>query len=257
MPDQLDNPTETFRSAAATSVNVLVSLNFETAVGWTVENISLASGAWERGVPAGNGTLGDPTTDFDGSGQCWLTGNAAGQSDVDGGPTRLRSPNYNLTGTSNVFVSYGRWFTNLPADTDRLSVQISNNGGLGYTTFESIESSTGWNLSRFKVSDLIALAPQMRFRFSVSDTGNNSRVEAAIDKFELIDYICAPTCTKADVDNNGVKDGRDVARFVAAVLNPSPGSQPFCSADMDNDGVLEPVDDIAAFVNCLVNGTCP
>jgi len=257
VPDQLDNPINTFRSAVATSVNVIASLDFETAVGWTVENISLTSGAWERGIPAGNGTLGDPTTDYDGSGQCWLTGNAAGQSDVDGGPTRLRSPTYNLSGTSNVFVSYGRWFTNLPVDVDRLSVQISNNGGLGYTTFESIESTTGWNLSRFKVSDLIPLTAQMRFRFSVQDTGNNSRAEAAVDKFELIDYICGPACTKADVDNNGVKDGRDVGRFVAAVLNPSPGSQPFCSADMDNDGVLEPIDDIAAFVNCLVNGTCP
>ena len=257
VPDQLDDPIDTYRSAAATSVNVIASLNFETAVGWTVENISLTSCGWERGIPAGNGTLGDPTTDFDGSGQCWLTGNTAGQSDVDGGPTRLRSPTYNLAGTSNVFVSYGRWFTNLPADTDRLSVQVSNNGGLGYSTFDSIASSTGWHLSRFKVSDLIPVTAQMRFRFSVSDTGNNSRAEAAVDKFELIDYVCAPICTKADVDNNGVKDGRDVARFVAAVLTPSPGSQQFCSADIDNDGVLEPTDDMSAFVNCLVNGTCP
>lgn len=257
VPDQLDNPVNTYRSAAATSVNVLVNLNFEDATGWTVENVSLTGGAWELGIPVATGTLGAPTADYDGSGRCWLTGNAAGDSDVDGGPTRLRSPIYDLTGTSNVFVSYARWFTNVPADIDRLSVQISTNGGLNFSTFENIANSTGWEVSRFKVGDLAPLTSQMRFRFSVQDVGNNSRTEAAIDAFSLIDYVCAPACTKADVDNNGVRDGRDVALFVTAMLNPSLGSQLFCASDMDSDGVLEPTDDIAAFVNCLVNGACP
>jgi len=258
VPDQLDNPINTYRSAVATSVNVVANLNFQDAVGWTVENVSLTGGAWELGVPLASGTLGAPTADYDGSGQCWLTGNTAGDSDVDGGPTRLRSPVYNLAGTSNVFVSYARWFTNVPVDVDRLSVQISNNGGLSYTTFENIADTAGWQVSRFKVSDLLPVTSQMRFRFSVQDVGNNSRTEAAVDAFSLIDYVCAAaSCTKGDVDNNGVKDGRDVAAFVAAVLNPVVGSQPYCSADMDSDGTLEPTDDVAAFVNCLVNGTCP
>jgi len=257
VPDQLDNPVNTFRSAVATSVNVIASLNFEDAVGWTVENISLTGGAWERGVPVATGVLGAPTADYDGSGQCWLTGNAAGDSDVDGGPTRLRSPTYNLSATSNAFISYARWFTNFQPDVDRLSVQISNNGGLSFTTFENIADTVGWQVSRHKISDLMPITASMRFRFSVQDTGNNSRTEAAVDAFSIIDYVCAAACTKADVDNNGVKDGRDVAAFVAAVLSPAPGSQPFCSADMDNDGTLEPGDDVAAFVSCLINGTCP
>jgi hypothetical protein len=258
VPDQLENPVSTFRSVAATSVNVLVNLNFEDATGWDVQNdASLTDGAWERGIPAGNGTRGDPTTDYDGSGKCWLTANRSGDSDVDGGPTRLRSPSYSLAGTSNAFVSYARWFTNVPADSDRLSVQISNNGGLSYTTFDSVADSVGWNLSRFKISSLMPLSSSMRWRFSVSDPGNTSRTEAALDAFSIIDYACAPPCTKGDVDNNGLKDGRDVGAFVSAVFSAVPGSQPFCAADMDGDGVLELPDDLTAFVNCLVNGACP
>jgi hypothetical protein len=258
VPDQIDNPINTFRSAAATSVNVLFDLDFQEATGWTVDNISLTDGAWELGVPAGNGTLGDPTVDFDGSGQCWLTGNTQG-SDVDGGPTRLRSPTYNLSATSNAFVSYARWFTNVPQDADRLSVQVSNNGGLSYSTFEMIEHTTGWQVSRHKISDLLPVTASMRFRFAVSDNPNTSRTEAALDAFSIIDYVCdAAPCTKADVDNNAVIDGRDVRAFTSQLLAPgAPGSQPFCAADMDSDGVLEVTDDLPAFVNCLLTGSCP
>jgi hypothetical protein len=98
----------------------------------------------------------------------------------------------------------------------------------------------------------------MRFRFVVSDPTNNSRTEAAIDAFSIIDYSCAAACTKGDVDNDGIRDGRDVQAFVAAMLGGSaPGSQPFCAADMNGNGVLEPGADTAAFVNCLVTGNCP
>ncbi|MBK8269643.1 MAG: hypothetical protein IPK83_15630 [Planctomycetes bacterium] len=86
-PEPLAAPAESFLTLAAQSVTTLASFDFETSAGWTVQNISVVSGAWERGIPAGDGTRGDPLFDFDGSGQCWLTGNAIGDSDVDGGPT--------------------------------------------------------------------------------------------------------------------------------------------------------------------------
>lgn len=264
VPNQISNPINTFRATTATAINVLVDLDFETAVGWTVENVSLTAGAWERGIPAVNASNvpppGAPASDYDGSGQCWLTGNILGnEGDVDGGPTRLRSPAYNLSGTTNAFVSYARWFTNQPEDVDRLSVQVSNNGGLSYTTFEQIAHNDGWKLSRHRVSDLIAVSPSMRFRFVVSDNPNNSRTEAALDAFSIIDYQCdATSCLRGDVNNDGVIDGRDVGDFVAVLLGSSgPGTQPFCAADMNGNGALDATDDVAAFVECLVNGTCP
>lgn len=264
VPDQLSNPVNTYRSAAASTFNVITSWDFEDGTGWTVDTGGvLEDGAWERGVPAGNGSRGDPPTDYDGSGQCWVTANrptSSGDSDVDGGPTRLRSPSFNLASTSNAYVSYARWFTNTPADVDRLTVQVSNNGGLSYSTFETIANSTGWNVSRRKITDVIPVTASMRFRFSVSDVPNNSRTEAGLDAFTIIDYQCSQpiTCNKGDVNDDGLVDGRDISGFVLELSGNGPPESPsYCASDMDNDGSLEIDDDLNAFVNCLVNGVCP
>ncbi|MFG0285640.1 MAG: hypothetical protein ACF8R7_14575 [Phycisphaerales bacterium JB039] len=101
-------PADVFTAVVANRTDI-VKLDFETAVGWTVENIDLLDGAWDRGVPASWGR-GDPPADFDGSGQCFLTDNDTTQSnsDVDGGPTRLISPVYDLSGASEPFLTYAR-----------------------------------------------------------------------------------------------------------------------------------------------------
>src|SRR5690606_31915284 len=150
---------------------------FETADGWTVENISLSDGAWQRGVPIGGGVRGDPPTDFDGSGQAWLTANRSGNSDVDGGPTRLLSPIYDLSAFSDALVWYARWFDNDSRDADRLDVHVSNDGGLSWTLVESVPHRDGWELASFLVSDFVPLTAEMRVRFSATDNPNNSVTE--------------------------------------------------------------------------------
>ncbi|MBX3396857.1 MAG: hypothetical protein KF841_15985 [Phycisphaerae bacterium] len=60
-----------------------------------------------------------------------------------------------------------------------------------------------------------------------------------------------------DMNNDGLRDGRDIQPFTNAILNPgslSPGD--FCAADMDHDGELEMTDDLALFVNCLLTQSC-
>ncbi|MBK8269645.1 MAG: hypothetical protein IPK83_15640 [Planctomycetes bacterium] len=136
MPDQISNPVNTFLAISATTINVIANLNFEDVSGWFVDNVSLTTGAWENGIPVRNTTTGNPpppgapATDFDGSGKCWVTGNVLANGDVDGNATRLRSPTYNLAATSNAYLSYAQWYTNVPADTDLLTVQISRNNGI-------------------------------------------------------------------------------------------------------------------------------
>ena len=165
--DPPDAPASTYSSFAGGDQELVsFSDNFETNTGWTVQNTTLTAGAWERGVPAGGGLRGDPPTDYDGSGQCYLTGNAIGDSDVDGGPTRLISPTFNLSDGQFYQISYARWFTNDNHDADRLTVEISNNNGSNWVTVESVPNAAGWVYRTFNVSDFITPTAQMKVRFS-------------------------------------------------------------------------------------------
>jgi hypothetical protein len=167
----------------------IVDLDFETADGWTVENIELTDGQWDRGVPAAGGR-GDPSTDFDGSGQCWLTDNVAGNSDVDGGPTILTSPVYDLSATPDAQLSYARWFTNDDQDVDRLDVEVSNDGGTSWTTIESVANTVGWVQQTWNIADFVPVTSQMRFRFLATDNPNDSVTEAGVDAFQIFTVSC-------------------------------------------------------------------
>ena len=181
-------PTDVFSYQVANQ-SFIVDLDFETAVGWTVENIELTDGQWDRGVPAAGGR-GDPGADFDGSGQCWLTDNVAGNSDVDGGPTILTSPVYDLSATPDALLSYARWFTNDDQDVDSMDVEVSNNGGLSWTLIETTGDSQGWNKMTWTISDFVPVTDQMQFRFLATDNPNDSVTEAGLDAFQIFTVSC-------------------------------------------------------------------
>jgi subtilisin family serine protease len=184
-------PTTTYSATSATTLVTIADLDFESSTGWSVNNDpSLTGGAWEDAVPSGGGARGDPPTDFDGSGQCFLTQNGAGNTDVDGGPTRLTSPAFDLSGLHGVHLSYARWFTDTTIADDALLVEVSADDGSTWTQLESVGNGSGWVVSDHLLDGVVALTSTFRVRFTANDTPNNSVVEAAIDAFKISAYEC-------------------------------------------------------------------
>lgn len=244
-----------FEAAVISEVTELFADNFQTNQGWTVSGTA-ADGHWNRGVPV-NGGRGDPSSDGDGSGQCYLTDNSAangGNSDVDDGTSILTSPVVDLSG--GVRVSYDYWLNDVPGgplDNDALVVEMSTNGGLSWTEVARYEDAAGsWRNDLIEI-DAADGSTNGRFRFTVSDFDPQGVVEAGIDGFVIDRVFCedAPPACPADLaEPFGVLDLGDVGAFVAA----------FVAGDTLADlaapfGVLD-LADLTAFTQSFLAG-CP
>jgi hypothetical protein len=197
-------PIPALALVAATATTV-ADLNFQNDPGWTVTNdASLTTGAWGRGVPVAPTPSNAPASDYDGSGQCWLTDNrpdGASNFDVDGGPTTLTTSAYDLSAYGDALISYARWIQSVNGVTDSMVVQVSNNNGGSWTTVETVPSTSGWVFTAFKLSTFMPVSSQVRVRFVVSDNPNDSVTEGGVDAFRIIGFSCvAPPACYANCD---------------------------------------------------------
>ncbi|MCA9297129.1 MAG: hypothetical protein KC983_11445, partial [Phycisphaerales bacterium] len=226
---------------------------FETDRAWTATAIGATNGFWERGAPVNDPEWPfTPMTDFDGSGQCYLTGNQPGDSDVDDGAVRLTSPSLNLTG-GNIAVRY-RYFLrkedNVAAD--RIRTEISVNGTAG--PWKAIRNHTAdtnlqWTVGDIRQAELSALGISPSFnayiRFTVFDFDTQSLVEAGLDAFQIARITCAdiPICHADCVPpgGDGVVNMDDLIAVISAFG--SPGG--YCD--------ITPVDDAGTPGNGIVN----
>lgn len=193
-----DAPAGSFATQAL-SLSNLFDDDFESNQGWTVVNdAALTDGAWDRGAPVGGGDRGDPATDSDGSGQCYLTDNVDGNSDVDGGTTSLLSPLFDLSSYPAASISYSYWYTNNfggNPGTDTWLIEISDNAGATWSAVLSTTASTSdWVDQTIDVGSFVSLTSQVRMRFTASDTGSGAVVEAGVDAFRV--DICADPPTQ-------------------------------------------------------------
>ncbi len=170
--------------------------DFENDTGWTVSNdVNLIDGEWERGIPIGGGDRGDPPTDYDGSGYCYLTDNVDGNSDVDGGITYLISPKINLSDGYIAVINYAIWYTNyfgINPHADYFDVYLSNDDGVNYQLVESIGpySVAAWIPYRLVVNEYMTPTDSMRLVFAASDLGLGSIVEAGVDTCYAYTLTC-------------------------------------------------------------------
>lgn len=230
LSDPADAPAVAFEPQIGVPVQIFHD-DFEQDLGWFPTNLGATSGDWERGVPVNDPSWAyGPASDYDGSGQCYLTENAPGNTDVDNGAVRLTSPSLDLSGgVSLLRYAYFLRLTNQNG-ADRLLVEASHNGLAGPWHTVALHTQDGglaWRLHTITGAELAAagLVPSAdtRFRFTANDDNPQSIVEAGLDAFEIVSISCqdpGPTAYCTPGGGNSLSAGGAELSHVSG----SPGS---------------------------------
>lgn len=135
----------------------------------------------------------------DGSGACFVTGNAAPESDVsgddvDGGRTTLTSPPFDLTGMDDPTIGFDRWYyMSTPGEPDSFLVELSGDGFGWIPARILVRSDPAWRSDVIRVKDFIAPTAATRIRFVAQDELPGGVVEAAIDNVAIWDGSLVPS----------------------------------------------------------------
>ena len=238
---------------------IAISDNFETDLGWTTAVNGATSGAWERGVPINDDSWDyDPASDSDGSGQCYLTENAPGNTDVDGGSVELISPTLDMS-VPGVTISYDYYF-NLTDDNgnDKLLVEINNDDGVGDWIEIARHDDNGgdaWHHHEITQAELdaagVVLTDTMKVRFTANDANTQSIVEAALDAFKVLAFTCGDECF-GDLDGDNDVDLADLSQMLAHY---GMSGMSYDDGDLDGDGDVD-LSDLSALL-AVYGTTCP
>lgn len=233
--------------------------NGESNGDWTVAG-DASDGHWDRGVPI-NCDRGDPTSDYDGSGSCWLTDNSSSSncnSDVDNGSTVLTSGVIDLSGIDSPTLSYARWFSNSSGaapNTDIFVVEWSSDGSDWYV-LETVgpsgdEVDGGWVYAAWDLDSVAGTISQIQLRFTAADSGSSTQsvVEAGVDAISVYAMDCddANLCP-GDVNSDG---NVNVIDLLIAIADWGMSDSP---ADINDDGDVN-VSDVLLLIGAW--GACP
>jgi hypothetical protein len=242
-------PEGRFYVTSANEYNIAIDDDFESDLGWTVSGDS--NSPWERGNPQDEGSNWIPHDDYDGSGQCYVTGNqgAGGQNDLDG-TTILTSPT--LDASSGGTLTWAYWLSERqnnphgPEDSFRLEASMDN-GETWHVIREYTEylSQGGWRTDELLIEDggLIEPIGSLQIRFYASDEDPDDRIEAGVDAVKLVAIVCDEIQCAGDINNDSIVDITDL---LAIIGDWGMGDSP---ADINEDGVVDITDLLIAIGN--------
>ncbi|MDQ3048573.1 MAG: choice-of-anchor B family protein [Bacteroidota bacterium] len=169
--------------------------DFALNQGW-MSSGSSSTGQWVRDFPVGTMLGGDqanPGADVmtDCSGMAYVTGNgggAGGDFDVDGGSAYLKSPIFDLTGYTDPYLDYDRWFyTGGGAGSPNDSLSVTLNNGITSVMLEFARDTTAgnstWLHKSYRVIDKITPTANMQLIVRTADISPGHIVEAGFDRF--------------------------------------------------------------------------
>jgi aminopeptidase S len=175
---------------------VVYSDTFETSTGWVTNpngTDTATTGAWERGDPAtttssGTKQLGTTVSGVNDLVTGRLAGTGAGDFDIDGGTTSIRSPLIALpaSGTLSLSLSWYLAHGSNSSSADFFRVSIVHNGGTT-TLFTQAGAATNrngawavgtWNISQYA-------GQSVRVLISAADASGASLVEAGVDDVRI------------------------------------------------------------------------
>jgi hypothetical protein len=169
---------------------------FETATGWATNpngTDTATTGAWERGDPAATTSSGAKQLGTTVSGVNDLVtgaaaGAAAGDFDIDGGATSVRSPAITLpaSGTLTLSLSYYLAYGSNSSSADFFRVSVVHSGGTtavltrngAATDTDAVWTSGSANLSAYA-------GQSIRILIEAADASTASLVEAAVDDVKI------------------------------------------------------------------------
>ncbi len=254
-------PTAVFNAGVYTGQVVSFHDNFQTNTGWVAENLGATSGDWERGVPVNDPTWAyAPFADSDGSGQCLLTENALGNTDVDDGAVRITSPTFDAQGLGELTYDYYLNLTNT-SGADMLLVEMNTNNGVGAWTEVARHTSNGardWRAhsinAQFLASRGVTPTAQTKVRFTANDANPQSIVEAGVDAFRVVTVEC-DECY-ADCDQSTGQGVLDIFDFLCFGNRFDQGDPYACDCDVSTGPGTCDIFDFLCFGNAF-NVGCP
>ncbi|MEN9399623.1 MAG: hypothetical protein RL632_724 [Bacteroidota bacterium] len=166
--------------------------DFKIDLGWIV-NSSAVSGRWELGKPNTTNSGSAPALDaeYDCGISAYVTGNDVSlnpdHDDVDGGYTTLVSPTMDLTGYTDPYINFNRWFYcyyGAPPD-DTLKILLTNGVNINVVDMIGGEvNQPSWQFRGIRVSDFLPVSNSMQLIVRVSDYDPAVNItEAGFDRF--------------------------------------------------------------------------